>query len=201
MTRAIAWLRGLRPRTILILGWLVFVVYAYPGYMTSDGVDQLFDARLGVFNDWSSPTMTEVWRLVGFAVTGPFGMLAVQSWLLLGGAYALLARITRPRGAAVGAAALLIFPPVMVTMAVIWPDSQMAGFLMAGLAAVTARRRGVRLAGVGLLVLAAAMRPGAGLAVLPLVAAGLAHQAPRAARWQRALIGLAAAAAIWLGAL
>jgi hypothetical protein len=200
--RVAAWAARLRPRTILIAGWLVFLLYAYPGYMSSDSIDQLLDSRGGAFNDWHSPTMTELWRVVGFVIAGPFGMLALQSLALLVGAYALIARTVAARTAAVLASGLLVFPPVMATMAVIWQDSQMAGFLVAGLAAITSRRRSVQLCGLGLLVLASAMRVSAAFAVLPMLV-GLALHADRMprARWRRCAIALVAWAAVWLGAV
>jgi hypothetical protein len=198
--RVRAWAAELRPRTIAIAGWLVFLLYAYPGYMTSDSINQLLDSRVGTFNDWHSPVMTEVWRLIGFAIAGPFGMLALQSLLVIAGAHALLARITTPRRAALGAVGLLVFPPVMVTMAAIWQDSQMAGFLLAGLAAITSRRRGWQLAGLGLLVLASAMRPSAAFAVLPILVLGWSWR-PAIVGRRRIALALAAWAAVWLGAI
>lgn len=180
----------------------MFLLYAYPGYMSGDSVNQLLDSRLGTFNDWHSPTMTEVWRLVGFAIAGPFGMLALQSLLLLVGAHALIARTVAARTAAVLASGVLVFPPVMTTMAVIGQDSQMAGFLVAGLAAITSQRRSAQLCGLGLLALASAMRVSAAFAVLPMLV-GLALHADRAlpARWRRCAVALVAWAAVWLGAV
>lgn len=194
LRRARAWAAGLGPWPILIAGWAAFLVYAYPGYMSSDSVDQLLDARVGTFNDWHSPTMTEVWRWVSFAIAGPFGMLALQSLLLQLGAYALAARSMPARSAAMIASGLVVFPPVIAVMAVIWQDSQMAGFLVAGLAAITSRRRGAQAAGLGLLVLAAAMRASAAFAVLPLLVIGWTWRADRRASWRR----LAAAGVVWV---
>jgi hypothetical protein len=205
--RVAAWAADLRPRTILIAGWLVFLLYAYPGYMSSDSIDQLLDSRVGNFNDWHSPTLTEIWRLIGFAIAGPFGMLALQSVLLLCGLYVVFARVVTPRRAALLAGGLLVFPAIMTTMAVIWQDSQMAGFLVAGLAAVTSQRRRVQLAGLGLLVLATAMRPGAAFAVLPIIALAVlvaaAATSGRAALpgWRRVAAVLGIWAAVWLAAL
>lgn len=199
LQRLAARARAIAPRTFLILGWLGFLLYAYPGYMSSDSIDQLLDARVGTFNDWHSATMTQVWRVTDFFLAGPFGMLVVQSLLLLLGAYALLARATPPRRAAILAAVLLVLPPVIVPAAVIWQDSQLTGFLVAGLAAVTSARRGRRLAGLGLLVLACAMRPSAALAVLPILALGFAWG--RATGWRRRAIALTTWAAVWLAAL
>jgi hypothetical protein len=195
-----AWGTGLRPRTILVAGWLLFLLYAYPGYMSSDSIDQLLDSRVRTFNDWHSPTMTEVWRLIGFAIAGPFGMLALQSLLLLLGTYVLVSRTLRARVAAVVACGLLVLPPVMATMAVIWRDSQMAGFLIAGLAAVTSRRRGLQLCGLGLLVLASAMRESAAFAVLPILVIGLAWGSDRSA-WRRYAIAVVAWLVVWLCAV
>lgn len=200
MRRVRAWAAGLGPWPILIAGWAVFLVYAYPGYMSSDSVDQLLDARLGTFNDWHSPTMTEVWRWVGFTIAGPFGMLALQSLLVLLGAYALAARSLPRCTAALVASGLLVFPPVMAGMAVLWQDSQMAGFLIAGLAAVTSRRRGAQVAGVGLLVLAAAMRVSAAFAVLPMLAIGWTWRVEVSSR-RRYAVALVAWIAVWAAAI
>ena len=196
-----AWAARLGPGPILLAGWLAFLIYAYPGYMSSDSIDQLLDARIGTFNDWHSPTMTELWRWVGLAISGPFGMLALQSLLLLGGGYALAARRLPPRTAALVASGALVFPPVMSTMAVIWQDSQMAGFLLAGLAAITSRRRGMLACGLGLFVLASAMRPSAPIAVLPLLVLGLAARGERPVSWRRHAVAVVAWAAVWLAAV
>ena len=200
LRRARAWVAGLGPRPILVAGWAVFLVYAYPGYMSSDSVDQLLDARLGTFNDWHSPAMTEVWRWVGFTIAGPFGMLALQSLLVLLGAYALAVRSLPARTAALVASGLLVFPPVMAGMAVLWQDSQMAGFLIAGLAAVTSRRRGVQVAGFGLLVLATAMRTSAAFAVLPMLAIGWTWRVEASSR-RRYAVALVAWIAVWAAAI
>src|SRR5262249_22318532 len=92
------------PRAILIAGWLVFVAYAYPGFMVSESSDMLYDARIGNFTDWHSATMTQLWQLTSWWISGPFGMLVVQSTLFLAGAYHLLRRVLAPRAAAFAAA-------------------------------------------------------------------------------------------------
>ncbi|MBA3819862.1 MAG: hypothetical protein H0X17_13285, partial [Deltaproteobacteria bacterium] len=167
---------GSPPLAIIAAGWLVFVLYAYPGYMDAESLDQLMDSRVGEITDWHSATMTQLWRVLGTFVAGPFPMLAVQSTLLLGGAYALLRRVLAPRRAAVVACTLLLAPPVMAVMAVIWRDSQLAGFLLAGTALTWTHRRGLQLAGLALFVLGCAMREAAALAALPLLVTGFAWQ-------------------------
>ena len=80
-------------RSILLAGWLLFLLYAYPGYMDTAAVDMLIDSRYRQISDWHSPMMTWVWEVVGLVIAGPAGMLLLQSGLFLFGARALLARV------------------------------------------------------------------------------------------------------------
>ena len=171
-------------RTILLVGWALFLVYAYPGYMSTDSCDQLVQARAGIYNDWHPALMARQWAFVELFVSGPFGMLLVQSALFLWGVYFLLRRVApSPRAAAALAVITLLFPPVMTTMAVIWKDSQMAGYLAMGAALVLSERRRLRMLGYALLFVACGMRYNAAAAVLPiLVHATWSWTRPR---WQR----------------
>jgi hypothetical protein len=120
-------------------------------------------------------------------------MLAVQSTLVLAGAYHLLRRAMPARAAAVAAVAVLGFPPVLAATAVICPEALLAALLVAGAAALASPRRGVQIVGLGLLLLACGLREGASLAVLPILLLGFSWRAELAA-WQRQLI----AAGVWL---
>lgn len=154
---------------ILAVGWLAFLIYAFPGYMSVDSVDQLMQAREGVFRDWHPPVMAFLWRITDHLIAGPFPMLVLQSVPFLLGADALLRRLVRPRTAAICAVLLLLCPPVLTQMAVIWKDMQMAGYLMAGTALLLAERRRWRIAGLALICLATAQRYNAPAATLPLI--------------------------------
>jgi hypothetical protein len=143
--------------------------------------------------------LTELWRIVEVILAGPAGMLALQSLLLLEGSYHLLRRAMGARGAALGACGVLLFPPILATMAVVCPEAQLAGWLAAGAAALGSERRGVRFAGLGLLVVATGMQGGAALATLPIVVLGWPWQQGRAA-WQRAAAALGAWAILTAGA-
>ena len=90
-----------------------------------------------------------------------------QPALFLGGLYALLRHRLAPRQAAAAAVALLLFPPILGTMAVIWKDSQMAAYLVAGIAALLGERLRHRLIGLVLMSAACAFRYNAAAAVLP----------------------------------
>jgi hypothetical protein len=187
-------IRSPSPRAILLAGWLVFLLYAYPGFMNTESVDQLIDSRTGDFTDWHSPVMTEVWRIVGVVISGPAGMLVLQSLLFLGGAYNLLRRMMSARAAAIASACILVFPPVMATMAVIWPESQLTGFLIAGAACLASPRRRLRLVGLGLVLVACGMRDAAALAALPIIVFGFVWR-----HGQRRWVRYAIATATWLG--
>jgi len=160
---------GLRERSILVIGYVAFLVYAFPGYLSTDSQNQLMEARSGHFTDAHPPLMSAMWRVLDMVVSGPVLMLVLQSGLFLGGLYVVFRRVLSPRAAAWTASAILLFPPVMTPLAVIWKDSQMAGFLVAGIAAVLGAQLRIRLLGLGLLVLACAVRHNAFAAVVPLV--------------------------------
>lgn len=162
------WTRYATPRAILIVGWLLFVVYAYPGYLSPDPVLQISQARSGSVGDWHPPVMGILWNHLETFIPGTFGMLVLQSTSLLVGLHVLLCRLLSPRKAAITSVAILLFPPVMTTMAVIWKDSQMAGYMMLGIAFLFADKLRWRLVGCGLLCLATMMRYNALAATLPI---------------------------------
>ena len=163
-------LRSLSPRAVLLVAFGGFLLYGFPGYMSSDSVLQLTEARTGHFSDGNPPLMAAEWWVLDKIICGPVLMLALQGALLLGGLYVLLRRFLDAKPAAWTAGAILLFPPVLVTMAVIWKDSQMAAYLVAGLAALIQPRLRTRLIGVGLLVAACSLRHNAVAAVVPLIA-------------------------------
>jgi hypothetical protein len=173
------------PRWILIAGWIVFVLCTYPGAMSVDSALQLFDVRNGVYTDTYPPVMTAVWSLLEIVFAGPAPMLVLQSGLFLFGLAALLARILSPRAAAGVAVGVLLFPPVLTTMGVIWPDPLVAGCLLAGTSMVLGNRLSVRLGGLALFALAIACRPEETLAVVPLAWLAVTRELPTLSRLLR----------------
>jgi hypothetical protein len=159
------------PRRIVVGGWIVFLLYAWPGYLETDGAEQLAVAasRGGRFDDWHAVVMTEVWRMVGRVVAGPAGMLVLQSALLVWGAFAIVRRVTSERTAAWCAVGVLLFPPLISTTGLVSAEAQLAGFFVAGIAGLLSPRRAHRLLGLGALVLGVGMRDGVALAALPIV--------------------------------
>ncbi|MBS1120757.1 MAG: hypothetical protein H6Q90_2985 [Deltaproteobacteria bacterium] len=182
------------PLAILVIGWLGLVLYAYPGYMSYDSVLQLQEARADVYSNWHPPAMAELWRFVEYVIAGPFGMLVLQSTSFLAGAHLLLRRAMAPRAAAICASLLLWFPPVSTSMAVIWKDSQMMGYLLLGTALLLSERRPVRLVGLLVLAVSTAMRHNALTMTFPIVLLlfvwTIGHRG-----WRRYAISLAA----WIG--
>jgi hypothetical protein len=177
------------PRAILLAGWAVFLLYAWPGYMTTDAIDMMIDAGSNQFTDWHSPTMTLMWRYLGLPLAGPPVMLLLQSGLFLAGGYGLLRRALPDRAAAAVTAGLLVFPPVLSVMAVVWPDALLASLLLCTAALVGSDARGLRIVGLACAVLAGGMRYGAALAVLPIVALGFTWRADLRP-WPRRAIAL-----------
>lgn len=162
-------MRRARPIIILATGWLIFIAYGWPGLMTMDSFDQLAEARAWFFTDSHPPAMAALWGIVDHVYRGPTGMLVLQGTAFLAGIYLLLRRVFAPPGAALASVLLLLFPPVLAPLVVIWKDCLMAGCFVLGTAALLAARRGIRLAGLALLLAGTAMRYNAPAATLPLV--------------------------------
>lgn len=181
-----------RSRAIIVAGWLTAIAYSFPGYMSTDSVSQLAQSRgLEPLTDGNPPAMAFLWHILETIVAGPFGMLVLQTGAFLFGLDALLRHVTTPRRAAVIAVAVLLFPPVLAPMGVIWKDSQMCGFALAGAALLLSPQRWRRFFGCGVLIAATAVRYNAAAAMLPLVL-GLFDPSQRT--WGRHL----AAIATWL---
>ncbi len=189
-------------RIVLLLGWIVFLVCAFPGVMTWDSFSQLGEARSGIYSDGHPPVMAMLWSVLDRLTPGPFGMLVVQSWAFLLGTYFIVARVMRPSRAALTAVAILLFPPVLTPMMVIWKDCLMAGALLLGVAGLLDDRRGVRFAGLAALMLATLLRHNAPAATLPLIVLLLAreHAPGWGARLRRTGIAIGVALVITVAA-
>lgn len=144
----------IKPWHILLAGWALFAIYAYPGLMTRDSYDQLVAARAGMFSGAHPTLMQGIWSVLDTFVAGPFGIVVLDTTMFVAGAYSILRRVLTPRAAAATAVGLLLFPPIGAVMAVAWNECLMAGFLMLGIALVLGAKRVHRVAG-GILLCAA----------------------------------------------
>jgi hypothetical protein len=186
--------KQLVPLAVLTTGWFGLLVYAHPGYMSFDSIEQLRQARSGTYSDWHPPAMAALWRLVEHVWRGPLGMFILQSVAFIVGAYLLLRRWFSPVTAAVACVLISWFPPVSSILGVIWKDSQMLGYAMLGVALLARGTRRSQLVALAALALASAMRHNAfTITFAPVV---LLFDA-RPGTWRRAR-RYAAAAAVWL---
>lgn len=166
-------MRWLTPRRVLLAGWIVFLLYAWPGHVDVESADMIVEARLGRFTDWHSPIMARVFWLLSHVLAGAPGMLLLQSGLFLAGAYHLARRVVSDRAAAGVTVGVLLFPPILAIEAAVSPQSLFAGLALAGTALLTSVRPRRKLGGLALLLVAAGLHAGATIAVLPLVLFGL----------------------------
>lgn len=137
---------ALGPAAFFISGWLVYLVFLYPGFMSTDSVHQLLEARRGEIADWHSPAMTWLWGAVDRIAPGPSGMLFLQSTALWAALWVIYRRTVAGRAPLAGAAlfsGLMFFPPVFGVAGVVWKDILMWAALtgaVAALASFAARR-------------------------------------------------------------
>lgn len=188
--RVLQRLSRLSGRAILGAGWAAFVVYAFPGYMSWDATTQLAQARRGVYTDDHPPIMAWTWHLLEHVVRGPLLMWLLASVPFVIGMRKLFASRMSDRASALACVLVLWFPPICSIEATIFKDTLMAGFLLAAMPLLVARRN---VAGLVLVCAATAMRYNAIAATLPVVA--LLCQLHGWTRWRR----YAAAGAAWLG--
>ena len=180
----------------MLIAWIAVLVYAFPGYMNYDVGQQLIEIREGPVTDFHPPLMGGYWRVLEVFVCGPFPMLLLQTSLFAWGLYSLLRSRLDKRTSAWTSAALLLFPPILTPMAMIWKDAQMSAFLVAGTALVLKRPTWARAAGVALFVIASGVRFNGG-AALPLLC--LVGAATWTSRGRLAALGIALA--LTLGAI
>ncbi|MFT3694630.1 MAG: hypothetical protein QM831_15885 [Kofleriaceae bacterium] len=159
----------MRAWKILGLFWLLFLLYAYPGYASPDTNLQLYLARTGTMADWHPPMMAFAWRYVEYIWAGTLPMLLIQSGAFLFGLERILREFFKPRTAAIVAGSILLFPPVLTVMAVVWKDCQMAGMLLGGAALLLSERRRWKVLGCFCFFYATGVRYNALAATLPLV--------------------------------
>lgn len=184
------------PRTILVVGWLVFLLYSYPGYMTTESADTLLDSRVGLYTDWHWPVLTQIWAIVEIVIAGPAGMLLLQSGLTLWAVFSLARRVGSERAAAIAAVCTLLCPPVLTNLSLITAEPMLGSLLLAASALLVAGTRKRVLLALALLAIACGLRDGATVAALPAVAVLLRWDG--AARWRRVAIAAAAWALVAL---
>lgn len=191
--------KGVRPLTVLAIGLAGLVLYGFPGYMSNDSFVQLMEARKGYLTDAHPPLMAFEWGLLDRVISGPLLMLVLQGVLALWGLFAILRTVLAPRRAGVVAVAILWFPPVLTTFGVIWKDSQMAAYMLAGIGCLVDRRQWMRVLGLFALAAGCAMRHNALAGVVPVI--GLLFVWAEPVRWwKRYLISGAVSIAVVVAA-
>jgi hypothetical protein len=155
----------------MCLGCVLIVVLFRPGFMSHDSVEQLRQARAGVYDDIPPPLMSVVWRQLDAIVPGPFGMLVLHNLLFWCG-LGLVVRWFRLRPwMALGALLVGLSPPIAGLLSTIWKDvgagaSLLVAFSLIGPSTTTRRRLVVAMIP---LLYAMGVRHNMFIAALPLV--------------------------------
>lgn len=152
---------------------MLFTVWLYyPGYMSYDAIDQLNQAREGVFRDWHPPLMAYIWGGLDRIVPGP-GLLLLWQNLMFWGGLGLLAARLRGWRSILFLVGVGFFLPIFASLGTIWKDSALAGALLLAVGILSwseLYQRG-RLASLALLPMfyALALRHNAAPAIVPLL--------------------------------
>lgn len=168
-----------RRLVIAVLAATVLVLAAFwPGYMTVDANDQLYQARSGDIRDLQPPAMVRVWGVIDAVWPGPAGMVVLNNLLFWAGLLLVVQRaVSSPRTRTLVTILIGLYPPVFALLGTVWKDVAMGAALTFALGLVLhpARTRIGRLVHVTALVLvvlyACAVRHNGIAAVAPLVVA------------------------------
>jgi len=107
--------------------WLVVL---HPGFMSPDSADQLRQARRGIVADWHAPLLTFLWIATERLVTGPFGMLILQTAAFWTGLALLAKRIAAPVAPKIAfLVGLALAPPIVTLAGAIWKDVLMVSLV------------------------------------------------------------------------
>src|ERR1044071_6430122 len=80
----------LNPGVVCFIAFLVNVIAYYPGFLTSDSLDQYQQAIAAEYGDWHPPAFTMLWRFLNAIYRGPFLLLLLQLGALWESAYILM---------------------------------------------------------------------------------------------------------------
>jgi len=160
----------LRTLAVVASGLVIISIYAFPGYMAWDSVEQLAQARAGQLSNWHPPVMSALWGVFDRIVPGAMLMFLLQNTLFLVGLHVLLRRSLSPWRAAIATLVIFAWPPSLTVMAVIVKDSLMCGALLVACAGITSERRWARITALVAFALAAGLRHNAVAVVVPLLA-------------------------------
>jgi hypothetical protein len=130
---ALPWL-GLGGAVAAVVG------YAYPGLMTPTSLGALRQARSDFYDDSYAPAVSALWCVVDAVVAGPVGMFALHAAILAVACAAILRHAFTPRGALWATAGLLVFPPILASLAVVADGAIAAAWLALGAAALLRAR-------------------------------------------------------------
>jgi hypothetical protein len=123
-------------RIVAIAGFLFVIAVFYPGFLSSDSVEQYEQAKTGTLSDAHPIVMSLLWKGLIYLHDGPLLMLVLQSALLWTGLY-LLTRAYMNRWPGIYPLLFLlvgITPNILIYAGVIWKDVQMTHAYLAAIA-------------------------------------------------------------------
>ena len=123
-------------RIAALAGFLFVIAVFYPGFLSSDSIEQYGQAKAGTLSDAHPVAMSLLWRGLIYLHDGPFLMLVLQSAMLWTGLY-LLTRVYMTRWRGIFPLLFLVVgitPNMLIYAGVIWKDVQMTHAYLAATA-------------------------------------------------------------------
>lgn len=125
-----------------LVGFAVTMVVYFPGYMSADPIQQLKEARAGIYSEWHPPAMAFLWRLFDNLYPGPAVMLILHALLFWSGLSMVSHEIFENRITAALATLLVGFsPPVFAIISTVWKDVEMAVLLLLSISFLSLAQR------------------------------------------------------------
>jgi len=119
------WNRRIVPWLAAGAATVLVVATFHPGYMSLDSIDQLSQARAGVFSDWHPPAMAWLWRQIDRVFPGPGGMLLIQNLCFSTALALVFGTLFPPLPAGILVLGVVMLPPVFGLLSTIWKDVEL----------------------------------------------------------------------------
>ncbi len=132
------------PVTILLMPVAILLLSFWPGHMSADTLVQIDQVAGGYLTNQHAPLLLALWTPLWDLGIGPGWVLTAQVSAFAAGCYLLLRATLGRLAAALGASAIVLFPPVFGNLGILGRDAWFVSTLLLafGCAATAARRTG-----------------------------------------------------------